>query len=100
MPADHVATQRVTNTQGGLEIDATRLAEPGRAGEALGRHVNVEAVALRIEAGHRHAGTVQRDAVAQADAREVARRRLDRQPQAERRTRTERARLDDGTRSR
>jgi len=73
-----VAAKAVARAQGLLEVDAAAFV--GQAGglvEGFGGNVDGELLALGSERGDRHAGAIERDAVAETDVVEVARGHLD-----------------------
>ncbi|MNT31338.1 hypothetical protein D3C72_1671680 [compost metagenome] len=70
---DDVAAEAVARAQGLLEVDAAAfVGQAGRLVEGLRGNVDGELPAFRCERGDRHAGAVERDAVAEPDVVEVA----------------------------
>src|SRR5262245_45453412 len=77
MAADEVAAEAIVGAQGLLEVHRARLGKTGGTCAALAGDVDREAALRGVEAGDRHAGAVERDAVAERDVVEIAGGRLD-----------------------
>jgi hypothetical protein len=76
-PGDDVAAQAVVGAQGFFEVDGAGFGQAGGFGQRFGGDVDGEAVEGKVQRRGRHAGAVERDAVAQAHVIKVTRRRLD-----------------------
>ena len=72
MARHQVAAQPVLGAQCFLQIDGAWLVKTSSFVQRLGRHLDAEAVQAWLQASNRHAGAIERDAVAQASIIEVA----------------------------